>query len=134
MGVCSVSGGPFREKQEWSAGPSPVEMNLGIPRSSLVSHQRAMEVAEVIGCNIMAFDKYKETGGSAQKQTHVTFNNPEHPDIDVSDEEEEERMRQWYKAAKSVQSSDIDRRAIVGDFLVAVHEDRIEEFIQAQLE
>lgn len=109
-------------------------MNLGIPRPSLVARQRAMEVAEVIGCDIMAFDKYKETGGSAQKQTHVTFNNPDHPDIEVDDEEREEQMRRWYKAAKNVQSSELNRRAIVGDFLVAVDEDRVDEFLQAQSE
>lgn len=82
----------------------------------------------------MTFDNYKETGGSAQKQTHVTFNNPEHPDNEVSDDEDEERVRRWFEAAKSVKSSDINRRAIVGDFLVAVDENRVEEFLREQLE
>jgi hypothetical protein len=107
-------------------------MNLGTSRPSLAAHQRATEVAEVIGRDRMTFDKYKETGGNAQKQTHVTFNNPDHPDNEIDDEEEQ--RRRWYNAAKSVQSSELNRRALVGDFLVAVDEDRVEEFLREQSE
>lgn len=82
----------------------------------------------------MTFDKYKETGGSAQKQTHVTFNNPRHPDVDVGEDEDEEKVQRWYEAAKSIQNSEIDRRAIVGDFLIAVDEENVEEFVKAHSE
>lgn len=81
----------------------------------------------------MALEDYKKEKGNAQKQTHVTFNNPRHPDIEVSEDEDEDRLRRWYDAAKSIQGSEIKRRAIVGDFLIAVDEDEVEAFVEQQL-
>jgi len=82
----------------------------------------------------MKLDEYKNTGDSAQQQTHVTFDNPDHPDVDVGDEQDQERARQWYKAAKSIQNSSIDRQALVGDILVAIEADRVDEFLREQSE
>lgn len=77
----------------------------------------------------MKLNDYKETGGNVQKQTHVTFDNPSHPDVEVEGYETK-KAQKWFQAAKELQSSEIDRCALVGDFLVAVNDGDIEGFIQ----
>lgn len=83
----------------------------------------------------MSLDSYIDEDDSQQKQTHVTFPNPDHPDTSGSHASEED-MRQHFRAANAIQDSRINRKAIVGDFLVAldeeVHEgdgEALEEFI-----
>lgn len=81
-------------------------------------------------------DDYTNDGQGKQKQTHITLYNPDHPDS-RGDYAEEERMREHYRAAKSLKDSPVNRKKIVGDFLVAVEkqvvqneEDTIEEFLE----
>lgn len=64
-------------------------------------------------------DSYAEDGGSAQKQTHITIANPSHEDID-STYADDETVQEHFNAANAVQNSAINRKEIVGDFLVAV--------------
>ena len=82
-------------------------------------------------------DDYTDDGQSQQKQTHITFSNPEHPDSNV-DYAGKEEMKEHFRAAKSLNNSPVNRKKIVGDFLVAVErevvqneEDAIEEFLEA---
>ena len=71
-----------------------------------------------------------------QKQTHITFDNPDHPDTSAG-YTTDEKARQHFNAANSIQQSPIDRKMIVGDFLVAIEEelknedsDAIQEFFE----
>lgn len=82
-------------------------------------------------------EDYTDDRQSQQKQTHITFSNVDHPDS-RGDYAEEERMRKHYRAAKSLKDTSVNRKKIVGDFLVAVEkevveneEDAIEEFLEA---
>lgn len=82
-------------------------------------------------------EDYTDDRQSQQKQTHITFSNVDHPDS-RGDYAEEERMRKHYLAAKSLKDTSVNRKKIVGDFLVAVEkevvqneEDAIEEFLEA---
>lgn len=82
-------------------------------------------------------DDYIGDGENQQKQTHITLSNPDHPESEGG-YAEEERMREHFRAAKSLKNTRIDRKKIVGDFLVAVDEEvvqdeegAIEEFLEA---
>ncbi|WP_435183020.1 hypothetical protein [Halobellus sp. EA9] len=82
-------------------------------------------------------DDYIGDGENQQKQTHITLSNPDHPESEAG-YAEEERMKKHFRAAKSLKNSPIDRKKIVGDFLVAVDkevvqnkEGAIEEFLEA---
>lgn len=79
-------------------------------------------------------DDYIDEGKEQQKQTHITFPNPDHPDTS-GNHASDERMREHFRAANAVQDSRVNRKAITGDFLIAVdqalHEDNpeaLEEF------
>ncbi|UHQ98137.1 hypothetical protein HYG81_21405 (plasmid) [Natrinema zhouii] len=96
-------------------------------------YQRVLPTGGVISRRTINVNKYKEEDGNAQQQTHVTFDNPDHPDVDVAGDEAED-MQQWYRAAKTIQASNLDRRALVGDFLVAVNEDSLDEFYKKHSE
>lgn len=78
-----------------------------------------MSVITMSGLN-----SYVQDDGNAQKQTHITFKNPSHPDIAAEGEEAEQMARQ-FNAANAIQSSAIDRTALVGDFLDAVQREHI---------
>lgn len=67
----------------------------------------------------MSLDDYIEQGDAQQKQTHVTFPNPDHPDTSGNHASEED-MRAHFRAANAIQDSRVNRKAIVGDFLVAI--------------
>ncbi|GGJ15339.1 hypothetical protein GCM10008995_26460 [Halobellus salinus] len=64
-------------------------------------------------------EDYTDDRQSQQKQTHITFSNVDHPDS-RGDYAEEEKMRKHYQAAKSLKDTSVNRKRIVGDFLVAV--------------
>lgn len=79
-------------------------------------------------------DSYVDDDAQQQKQTHVTFPNPAHPDTSANHASEED-MLAHFQSANAIQDSRVNRKAIVGDFLVAVdaalHEDdeeALEEF------
>lgn len=79
-------------------------------------------------------DSYVDEGENQQKQTHVTFPNPDHPDTSGNHASQED-MRAHFRAANAIQDSQVNRKAIVGDFLVAVdaalhenNEEALEEF------
>lgn len=79
-------------------------------------------------------DDYTKEDSGAQKQTHITFSNPDHPESSANYATEEE-MREHFRAANSIQNTGINRKKLVGDFLAAVeqehvqgHEGAIEEF------
>jgi len=83
----------------------------------------------------MGLDNYANDGQSQQKQTHVTFPNPDHPETSGTHASQED-MREHFRAANAIQDSRINRKKIVGDFLVAVdqaaHSDNpeaLEEFM-----
>jgi len=101
-----------------------------------VTMQRAPEGAEVNSLTMSGLDSYVDDGESQQKQTHVTFPNPAHPDTSANHASEED-MLAHFQSANAIQDSRVNRKAIVGDFLVAVdkamHEDdgeALEEFFQ----
>ena len=82
-------------------------------------------------------DDYLDSGKNQQKQTHITFSNPDHPETSV-DYAAEERIEAHFQAAKSLKQSTVNRRLLVGDFLVAVEkevvqgeEGAIEEFLES---
>jgi len=84
----------------------------------------------------MALDDYSDDNSSQQKQTHVTFTNPDHPDTSAN-YAEDDTVREHFRAANGVQNSGVNRTAIVGDFLVAIEEDlnsedgnAVEEFLE----
>lgn len=84
-----------------------------------------------------SLDSYIQDGDETQKQTHVTFNNPDHEDYKAREGEDIEQIRRRFNAANSIQSSSIDRTAIVGDFLIALEEEHmrgeegaVEEFLR----
>jgi hypothetical protein len=66
-------------------------------------------------------DDYRSSGRGQQKQTHVTFPNPQHPDVSA-DYADDETMEQHFRAANNVQDSAVDRKLICGDFLAAIDE------------
>ena len=68
----------------------------------------------------MGIDTYLDQDESVQKQTHITMANPNHPDTTAS-YADDETIHAHFQAAKSIQSSGINRKQIVGDFLVAVN-------------
>lgn len=83
----------------------------------------------------MGLDDYINQGQSQQKQTHITLANPDHPESSGS-YADDDTMRRHFRAANSIQDSPINRKQIVGDFLVALdeqlHEDgsnSLEEFL-----
>lgn len=83
------------------------------------------------------FDEYTDDGEGQQKQTHITMSNPDHPDS-TADYADEDTIKERFEAAKALKNSPINRKKIVGDFLVAVEkevvrseEGAIEEFLQA---
>ena len=85
-------------------------------------------------------DDYIGDGENQQKQTHITLTNPDHPESET-DDDEEDKMREHFRAAKSLKNARINRNKIVGDFLVAVdkkvvqdEEGAIEEFLETLLE
>ncbi|EGQ44168.1 MAG: hypothetical protein J07AB43_02270 [Candidatus Nanosalina sp. J07AB43] len=67
----------------------------------------------------MGLEEYRDSSQSVQKQTHITMANPDHPDNEPT-YASEEVMRNHFQAANAVQDSQVNRRQIVGDFLVAV--------------
>ena len=84
----------------------------------------------------MGFDDFVNEGNSQQKQTHITMANPDHPDVEPTYTTEDD-MREHFRAANAIQDSRINRRQLVGDFLVAVdeelhgdNENAVEEFFQ----
>lgn len=70
-------------------------------------------------------DDYLESGKNQQKQTHVTFSNPDHPEASV-DYADDERIKAHFQAAKSLKQSTVDRKKLVGDFLVAVEREMVQ--------
>jgi hypothetical protein len=81
------------------------------------------------------FDDYRD-GEGQQKQTHITMSNPDHPES-TADYADSDVMEEHFRAAKALKNSPINRKKIVGDFLVAVekevvegNEGAIEEFLQ----
>jgi len=81
----------------------------------------------------MGLDDYVNQGESQQKQTHITLANPDHPEASGS-YADDDTMRRHFRAANSVQDSPINRKMIVGDFLVALDEDLHEEDSDALVE
>ena len=81
----------------------------------------------------MGLDDYVNQGESQQKQTHITLANPDHPEASGS-YADDDTMRRHFRAANSVQDSPINRKMIVGDFLVALDEDLHEEDSDAFVE
>lgn len=88
----------------------------------------------------MSLDDYANNESSQQKQTHVTFTNPDHPDTSAS-YADDDTVREHFRAANAVQNSGVNRTAIVGDFLTAVQEDlnsedggAVEEFLEGLTE
>jgi hypothetical protein len=69
----------------------------------------------------MGLEDYSAGGDGQQKQTHITFGNPDHPDMDPN-YADEEAVRNHFRAANAIQDSSVDRKLIVGDFLVAVQQ------------
>lgn len=85
----------------------------------------------------MGLEDYSAGGDGQQKQTHITFGNPDHPDVDPN-YADEESVRTHFRAANAIQDSPVDRKLIVGDFLAAVqeatdndNEEAIEEFLES---
>lgn len=85
----------------------------------------------------MGLEEYRDQGEQQQKQTHITMANPDHPDNEPTYTTEGE-MREHFQAANVIQDSQINRRQIVGDFLVAVQnelhgedEDAVQEFLES---
>lgn len=81
-------------------------------------------------------DEYSTEGEGQQKQTHITLSNPDHPDSS-SDYADHETMQEHFRAAQAIKNSSINRKMLVGDFLVAIEkevvqgeEEAIEEFLQ----
>jgi hypothetical protein len=70
----------------------------------------------------MGIDEYLNEGDSVQKQTHVTFANPDHPDTSVT-YADDAKVREHFQAANALQDSPINRKLITGDFIAAVNED-----------
>jgi hypothetical protein len=98
--------------------------------------QRASEDAEVKEPTMSGLDNYVDDDAQQQKQTHITFPNPAHPDASANHASEED-MLAHFQSANAIQDSRVNRKAIVGDFLVAVdkamHEDdkeALEEFFK----
>ena len=88
----------------------------------------------------MTIDDYLESNKTQQKQTHVTFDNPDHEKTTIS-HTDEETAKKHFRAANAIQNSRVNRRVIVGDFLVALDEemsnedsDAIEEFFEKLME
>jgi hypothetical protein len=88
----------------------------------------------------MSLDDYIDSADVQQQQTHITFPNPDHPEASGSHAPDED-MRQHFRAAKAMQDSRVNRKAIVGDFLAAldeaVHNDEdeeLEEFFEGLLD
>ena len=82
-------------------------------------------------------DDYTDAAEGQQKQTHITMSNPDHPGS-TADYADDATMKEHFQAAKSLKNSSINRKKIVGDFLVAVEkeavrkeEGAIEDFLQA---
>lgn len=81
-------------------------------------------------------DKFKEEASSGQKQTHITYPNPDHNDS-RGDYAEVDVMRRHYNAALFLKNSAINRKVIVGEFMCAIEqaqktgsEEPIEEFFE----
>ena len=88
----------------------------------------------------MGIREYIDQDESQQKQTHITMANPDHPDTTAS-YADDETVRRHFQAANAIQDSGINRKQIVGDFLVAVdeyvhgdNEEALEEFFLALTE
>jgi len=67
----------------------------------------------------MTLDDYMSEGESQQKQTHITLANPDHPEA-TGNYASDDVMRDHFRAANAVQDSRVNRKQIVGDFLVAL--------------
>jgi len=74
--------------------------------------------------DMSGLDSYTEDGGNAQKQTHITFQNPDHEDYTGS-YADDEVVGQHFAAANAIQSSALSRKMLVGDFLTAVQDEHI---------
>lgn len=70
----------------------------------------------------MGLEDYSSDGQEQQKQTHVTFGNPDHPDVEPS-YTDDDSARNHFRAANAIQDSPVNRKEIVGDFLVAVQDE-----------
>lgn len=84
----------------------------------------------------MDMDEFADSSDNQQKSTHITYENPDHPDMSPS-YTDQETARSHFQAVKAIQNSRIDRRLIVGEFLRAIEaqelrddEDAIEEFFE----
>jgi hypothetical protein len=82
-------------------------------------------------------DDYLDSEENQQKQTHITFSNPDHPETSV-DYAADERLEAHFQAAKSLKESSVNRKLLVGDFLVAVENEvvqgedgAIEDFLES---
>jgi len=80
-------------------------------------------------------EDYRDEGGEVQKQTHITLVNTDHPEA-TQTYTDDENAKRHFNAAKAIQSSGLNRKALIGDFLVAVdnevnrgEEGAIEEFL-----
>lgn len=83
-----------------------------------------------------SLDNYRDEGGEVQKQTHITLVNTDHPE-GTQNYTDDETAKRHFNAAKAIQSSGINRKALIGDFLVAVEDEvirgeegSVEEFLQ----
>ena len=73
------------------------------------------------------FSDFTENGDDQSKSTYFRFENPGHPEVEI-EEGDVERMRAYYRAARLLKDSEINLMRLVGEFLVAVEK----EFVQNQ--
>jgi hypothetical protein len=84
----------------------------------------------------MGIDSFSTEDSSQQKQTHISFGNPDHPDVSATYADEEAQKRH-FEAATGLQNTEVNRKLIAGEFLHAVHQEAtgqnpnaIEEFFE----
>jgi hypothetical protein len=84
----------------------------------------------------MGIDNFSTEDSSQQKQTHISFGNPDHPQVNATYADEEAQKRH-FEAATGLQNTGINRKLIAGEFLDAVYKevngenpDAIEEFLE----
>ncbi len=75
----------------------------------------------------MGIEEYTSKGSTGtQKSTHIALPNPKHPDSEV-DYVDEKLAAEYFRAALSLKNSEINRKQLIGDFLVAVNREHVQE-------
>jgi hypothetical protein len=84
----------------------------------------------------MGIDNFSTEDNSQQKQTHISFGNPDHPDVSATYADDEAQKRH-FEAATGLQNTEVNRKLIAGEFLDAVYKEAsgedpnaIEEFLE----